>query len=66
MTVKELNNALEEMRSIYPFDKDKTIVYIENIIKHSGNRLSIQTADEKTGIIVSMDKIIKNEDWHED
>lgn len=54
------------MHSIYPFGEDKTIVYIGDIINHSENRLSIRTADEKTGIIISMDKIIKNEDWHED
>lgn len=56
MTVKEFKCALSEMHSIYPFDEDKTIVYIGNIINNSENRLSIQTVDEKTGVIIHMDK----------
>lgn len=57
MTVKELNDTLKEMRSIYPFDENNSIVYAGDIVSHEMNRISVHTVDKKTGIIIHMEKV---------
>ena len=63
-TVKQFLDALGEMRNIYPFKDDKTIMGTENPMSYKQDRLSIQTVDDKTGIIITMEKYVGSE-WQD-
>lgn len=56
MTVDFLQKTLKEMKGIYPFKDDKTVITTTDIIKCSGDRVFISTTDEKTGIDIHMEK----------
>jgi hypothetical protein len=58
-TVKQFYNALYEMKSIYPFDDEKTQICTRNEYSLAENQLSIVTVDEKTGITIQMSKPIE-------
>lgn len=58
-TVKQFKDALEEMKSIYQFDDEKTQICTVSEICRYDNQLSIITTDEKTGIDIRMTKNIK-------
>lgn len=60
-TVKQFKDALEEMKTIYPFDDSKTFIQTRDIINMGNNHLSISTKDDKTGIIIEMSKSITTE-----
>lgn len=61
-TVKQFLTALEEMRTVYLFDDEKTSVSINhNPIGREG-RLSVSTTDERTGIVIEMSKNIMGEE----
>lgn len=55
-TVRQLKRTLEEMKSIYPYEDDKTYIRIANIEDLSNSHLFIRTTDEKTGILIEMSK----------
>ena len=55
-TVKQFLDALEEMRTIYPFKDDKTALCTRDFITLSHSSLSIRTQDEKTGIYIELTK----------
>lgn len=55
-TVKEFLDGLEEMRTIYPFEDDKAFMGTENLMSRQENRLTIHTVDEKTKILITMEK----------
>lgn len=63
-TVKEFLDGLNEMRNIYPFDDDRTIMGTENPMSRSENRLSIHTVDKETDIIITMEKQI-GDSWQD-
>lgn len=60
-TVKQFKETLEEMKTIYPYEDDKTVIQTRDIISLGNNHLSIATKDEKTGILVEMSKRIDPE-----
>lgn len=55
-TVKQFKTILEEMRSIYSFEDDKTFLSTHDILSQGNNALEIQTEDEKTGVTIVMSK----------
>lgn len=57
-TVKQFLDALEEMRALYPFKDEETILCTRDFHRLTHNSLSIRTKDEKTGIYVEMTKEI--------
>ena len=54
--VKQFLDALDEMKTIYPFDDEKTIICTRDLKSLSHNHLAIRTQDEKTGIYIEMSK----------
>lgn len=60
-TVKQFMEALEEMRTIYPFDDEKTTMHTLSPYTHSHGILRIFTRDERTGIHIEMTKDIVGE-----
>lgn len=60
-TVKQFKDTLEEMRSIYPFQDDKTYIQTRDIVSLGNNHLSLATTDEKTGILIEMSKKVTRE-----
>lgn len=58
-TVKQFKEALDEMKKIYPFEDDKTIICTRDIQSLSHNHLAIRTKDEKTGIYIEMSKSLE-------
>lgn len=55
-TVKQFLHTLEEMRTIYNFDDEKTRLQTRNYNSLEQNLLSIHTIDEQTGITVELSK----------
>ncbi len=60
-TVKQFKDAIEEMKSIYPFDESKTRLLTHNILECAQNTLKLCTTDEKTGIAICMSKRVNEE-----
>jgi len=56
MTVDFLKKTLKEMKGIYPFKDDKTVITTANVIRCAGDGVFISTTDEKTGIDIQMEK----------
>ncbi len=57
ITVSALRNTLEEMKTIYPFNDEKTMFRLSgNPIKCHDSVVEIKTVDEETGIEVIMAK----------
>lgn len=55
MTLKQFDDVIQEMKSIYPFEDDKA--YIGNLHEMSTDmpsQVEIHTKDEKTGIKIVM------------
>jgi hypothetical protein len=59
--VKQFLDALQEMKAIYPFDDEKTILCTRDLATLSHNSLSIRTKDEYTGIFIEMSKDLRLE-----
>lgn len=57
-TVKQFLDTLEEMRTIYPFENDKTKLSTHSHTSCDHNALTIVTKDEKTGIWIELHKDI--------
>lgn len=55
-TVKKFLDAIEEMRTIYPFEDDKARLATMDMKSLSPRCLTIVTTDEKTGVYISMSK----------
>lgn len=60
-TVKQFIDILDEMRTIYPFEDDKTRLSTHNIETISHNAVTIVTQDKETGIWIELSKAIKQE-----
>lgn len=55
-TVKQFKDMLEEMKTIYPYEDDKTILSTHDIMTLGHTALEIKTTDEKTGVTIVMSK----------
>lgn len=51
-----LQKTLKEMKGIYPFKDDKTMITTVDIVRCNGDGVFINTTDEKTGIYIHMEK----------
>lgn len=60
-TVKQFLDALDEMRTIYPFEDDKTTMHTLDPYTHQHGLLRIFTRDERTGIHIEMLKDVVGE-----
>lgn len=57
MTLQQFYDVLEEMRSIYPFEANKTFIgNLRDLKLDSLMNVEIVTRDEKTGIQIVMSK----------
>ena len=57
MTLQQFYNALEDMRTIYPFEADKTYLgNLGDLPSDSIRNVEIITRDEKTGVQIVMSK----------
>lgn len=66
MTIARLNEVLNEMRTIYPFDDKDTYVQLGDKVTGSWSDLvDIQTKDKKTGITITMSKHAGDNMFHE-
>lgn len=62
MSLAQFNKAIEEMRSIYPFEDDKAVLgNLKDMLSDSQRRVEIITRDEDTGITIVMQKEVDNE-----
>lgn len=60
-SIAQFKNALDEMKTIYDFDEDKTYFgTIKDARSQTFSCLEIMTRDEKTGINIWMNKHIAN------
>ena len=59
-TVKQFKDMIEEMRSIYPFDDEKACMSTHDLVTHDNSRLQIQVKDEKTGVLIVMEKHVSD------
>lgn len=59
-TVKQFKDMIEEMRSIYPFDDEKAYMSTNDLVTHDNSRLQIQVKDEKTGVLIVMEKHVSD------
>ena len=57
-TVKRFLTVLEEMRTIYPFDEEKTKVSINHNHMNLEEHLWVATTDERTGVVIEMTKTL--------
>ena len=55
-TIKQFKDMIEEMKSIYPFDEEKAYMSTHDLMTRDNRKLQIQVTDEKTGILVVMEK----------
>lgn len=63
MTIKEFNDILNDMHSIYPFKPESTqIVSLEDIRTNTIRQVEILTTDEDTGVDIVMTKGIERGD----
>lgn len=60
-TVKQFKDALEEMKSIHPYQDDQTYIQTRDIVNLGDDHLSLFTTDEKTGIVIEMSKKVTRE-----
>ncbi len=60
-TVKQFREAIEEMRTLYPFEDDKTRLSTADFRTLAPTCLTLATTDEKTGVFITMSKNIPRE-----
>lgn len=66
-TVKQFKDTLELMRSVYPFEDDKTRMQTRDIQCLDHNHLSVVVQDEKTGVWIEMSRnLLPRESENED
>lgn len=58
-TVKQFKDMLQEMKSIYPYDEEKTYLSTDSIRDMSHSHLELRTVDEKTGVTIVMAKDVE-------
>ena len=58
-TVKQFKDMLQEMKTIYPYDDEKTYLSTDCVRTMSPDRLEIRTVDEKTGVTIVMAKDVE-------
>ena len=58
MTVHQFKCALEEMRTVYNFDDNETRIGTENLITKEHDRISLETRDKQTGVMVYLQKVV--------
>lgn len=57
MSLKQFYDVLEEMRTIYPYEAEKTYLgELRDLASNTQNQVEIMTTDEKTGILIIMSK----------
>ena len=57
MTLKQLNDVLDEMHTVYPFEPDKTrLGDFRDINMAASRQVQIVTTDESTGISIVLTK----------
>ena len=61
-TIKQFKDTLELMRSVYPFEDDKTRMQTRDICNLDHNHLSIVTQDAETGVWIEMSRNLVKED----
>ena len=62
-TVKQFKDTLEEMKSVYNYDDDKTELTTTNVLNmRATDYLEIHTIDERTGITVILAKEVRGND----
>ena len=62
MTLKEFNDTVETMRTIYPFEDDKTrICELYDFESNSMKRVEIITKDERTNTQIVMSKDVERD-----
>lgn len=62
-TVKQFKDTLEEMKTIYPYEDDKTYIQTRNDLAELGyNNLCLATTDEKTGVLIELSKKVVRDD----
>ena len=61
--VKQFLDALDEMKAIYPFKDEETILCTRDFESLRHNHIAIRTRDEKTGIYIEMAKPLVNEEY---
>lgn len=62
MSLQQFYDVLEDMRTIYPFEADKTYLgNLKDLPSDSFRNVEIITRDEKTGIQIVMSKGVEHE-----
>lgn len=60
MSIKQFNDVISEMKTIYPFDDDKTFISnLKDRISNSQRCVEIVTTDKNTGINILMSKSVE-------
>ena len=59
-TVKQFKDMIDEMRSIYPFEDEKAYMSTHNLVTYDNSKLQIQVKDEKTGVLIVMEKHVSD------
>lgn len=63
MTVKEFNDALNDMHKIYPFKPENTrLGDLRDVYTDAIRKVEIMTTDEETGVDIIMAKAIKQKE----
>lgn len=60
-TVKAFLDAIEEMRTVYPFKNENTRISVLGFRTLAPDSLSISTTDEDTGVLITMSKDLRGE-----
>ena len=55
-TVKQFKDTLDVMKTIYPFEDDKTRMSTEDPMRMAHDTLYIETTDETTGVKITMSR----------
>ena len=63
ISVKQFKDAIEEMRTVYPFTDENA--HLSNCVDlftgEVGRRVEVATTDERTGVHIVMEKVIQDE-----
>lgn len=56
MTLKQFYETVDELKTIYPFEDDKTRLTIYDLCSRTNNMVRLTTTDAKTGATVVVEK----------
>lgn len=56
MTLKQFHETVDELKTIYPFEDDKTRLTIYDLCSRTNNMVQLTTTDAKTGATVVVEK----------